>query len=200
MGKRNRRRLTRQILGRIPSRIPGQALVPFLLFWCLGSFALGQELARLPLTAFAAVHPLQSALHAQGALGHALPAPHAHQVATGLLGGKPATPAVQKTSRKTTHDKTKQTSHAGSAIYRSSTNPPDLWGSIVPDASGPWDSRAQWAVQSAWTMRAEWVRASWNAQWAMDASTRWSAPDYVATPWAQWAAGTRSVASGDDGW
>jgi hypothetical protein len=63
--------------------------VPFLLFWCIGSFALGQEAARAPLLAVAssAVDVLSRAQALQTRAATAVRAAHISQVATGIATG-----------------------------------------------------------------------------------------------------------------
>jgi hypothetical protein len=189
MDKRSRRRLSRQISGQALARIPGPALVPFLLFWCLGSFALGQELAQLPLAALAAaaIHPLQSALQAQGALAHAAPNPsitHTHQVATGLLGGKPPAAPAHKTSAKAGHAKTKLTAHDrwvgyytldGSAALRNEmagagayADHGQLFVALTDNTSWYWGSQIAWGEQRGWT-----VALGWNPRFASGAVSLW---------------------------
>jgi len=195
MGKRSQQRLTRQISG----RIPGPALMPFLLFWCLGSFALGQELARMPLAALAAaaVQPLQSALQVQGALAHAAPITHTHQVATGLLGSKPPTALAHKTSGKTAHGKTKQSSRDRS-LGRSSLNGSaasrhgmaaigvnasrgQMFVDTMDGASRYWGSHVSWSEQRGWT-----VAAGWNPQFASGGGTLWVDLGHATRPCSPW--------------
>lgn len=88
------RRATRRIAGPLFARLPLRIVVPFLLFWSLGSVVLGHELASLPLASFASAvtRPLQATLQAQGAFPRAetpgKPATRP-QVAAGGLGSKP---------------------------------------------------------------------------------------------------------------
>ncbi len=158
-------------------RIPGRMLVPFLLFWCLGSFALGEEISHLPLTSFASaiVRPLQSVGPAQGQIAHVAPASRPHTVATGVLGGKPGAP-FRRTSGKTAHGTTRSTArvdHPAPAYSGVSAlggtrlmarghgghgNDGDApWILLAPNASDTCASRAQWVVDSGWGPQGRWT-------------------------------------------
>src|SRR5262249_46621344 len=148
------------------------------------------ELARLPLAAFAAaaIHPLQSAPQAQGALVHVAPAPsitHTHQVATGLLGGKPSAAPARKTSGKAGHARMKRSSRgrsvalwhgmadAGASASRSRMSIADVDG-----ASRYWGSYASWSEsrgqQRGWT-----VAMGWNRRLASGGGALWVTLDHA---------------------
>lgn len=89
---------------RLFSRLPPRILVPFLLFWSLGSVVLGHELASLPLASFASAvtRPLQLPLQVQGAFPRAETHPRPAspvQVATGGLGNKLPAVVIHKGAR-----------------------------------------------------------------------------------------------------
>jgi hypothetical protein len=94
----------RRRLRRVSHRVPRRVLVPFLLFWCLGSFALGQEAARAPLLAIVASavgaiehSPLAAHAGAPRTRAHttsSATAPRVPLIAAGSLGVKPPTVAL----------------------------------------------------------------------------------------------------------
>jgi hypothetical protein len=150
---------------RAPRRISGQILIPFLLFLCLGGFALGGEISRLPLAAFASaiVRPAHTLASVQGQLAHAAPEPRVHVVATGTLGGKPIAPAKHTSARLARHQ-ARATARASFRSRRSlAAAAPDrsalAWtyisgyapGSVQAtwNVSGPWEVRVQWASPQA---------------------------------------------------
>jgi hypothetical protein len=187
-------------------------MVPFLVFWCLGSFALGAEMAQVPLASLvsAVERPLHAAATAQGALAHV--SQHvsdvrraASQVATGILGRKPTSPHVQKKVGKGAH-KTKQaprTIFSASARY-GDVGTPGYWGSAwhwdanrgagftagMPGSGSMWGGRDPWPAQGGWRMA--W-RDSWR--WGPRAAVYYGG--YARS--AGWA-GASWAARSDDGW
>jgi hypothetical protein len=89
---------------RYSHRVPQHAVVPFLVFWCLGSFILGQELGRVPTLALVSI--FAQSLHVQlspvaAAASAVVAQAPASQFASGRLSVKPILPTPPKRARHT---------------------------------------------------------------------------------------------------
>jgi len=155
---------------RRPNRIPRRALAPFLLFWCLGSFVLGQELGHEPALALASsfaqplhvrlapIGPIASAASSSAASSSAAPAP-VRQLANGLLGAKPIIPAPPKKARPTRPSgrkaapataRSKKAALARAGLARSSRSTPR-----------PKQPRGMWPGSPAWAPDCGGVDTAW---------------------------------------
>lgn len=163
-------------------RIPCRMLVPFLLFWSLGSLVLGGEVSRLPLARFASaiVRPSHAVAAAQGQLARVAADQRVRLVATGILGGKPAATAkhiARKPARTRARSSARialRTGRATTWTTRGSAGMP--WGYDEASASGWMPSMwPSWHMSGMWDSHGPWTqRAQWGQRWQWAGRPAWS--------------------------
>lgn len=192
-----RRRTARRMATRLGARLPLRIIVPFLLFWSLGSVVLGHELASLPLASFASavMRPLQATLQVQGAFPHAQThaAPVAPaQVVTGGLGNKAPVIAHRRAGAKsgrTKHGATARAASLGLSAGQSDVTlrgAPDDWQPGAYSYGYMYDYAYSDYAYSAANSASMWAGLSPRGGFADSNAFRWSEDWQSARDWVLW--------------